>query len=960
MKSTILVADGDTAMRTVIRDILSGRGYRVETVSSLDEALEAMVPGKTDMAFLANDLRDGSGVPLCPRADRPSLPVPFVIMVDAAMDDPVAVVHECGAQGYLKKPVDRSRLLMAVEQGLAAGRLSARLADRDKTLARMSTFLREMAGCGDGNFIVLDVDGAVIEYGGRVRELLGFDSNSVRGRPYLSLFPENQVEWHEGIMDRARTTGQPARIEEHKGGAVMETVVRPVIEDGINAGYIVSRRDITAQRRSEAGLAVNEERYRNVFEGADWVVLLLDRESRLVVVANKAAARGLGYDQDAMPGVSVEGMAVHPESLLKALDNGVERIAYCHLRRKDGSSFPVEVSLSYFSSAGRELCALYAQDVSRRKIVEEALREGARLYRAVVEDQTELICRYSPDGKLTFVNGAYARFFGEDEEEVEGKDCFAHFGSMDRRRLMEWLKRADPAEPVLDSEVRQVRADGETRCIQWTNRAVLDERRAVVEIQAVGRDITDRRNAEQALDAATQEKEQYRLNLIATLKSIPDAILTVDSDLIIVASNNAAADLFAFDRERMRGHRLEDVITGEGNPCVGVLKQVLDSYKAVRGYEIELDTPSMGERMVEINCSPLIGQDKRHADAVLVVRDVSRVADLEKKLQQRHGFRGIVGRSVVMQNVYELLSQLSSLESIVLITGESGTGKELVAEALHYGGVRAGKPLIKVNCSALSESLLESELFGHVKGAFTGAVRDKVGRIQAAQGGTLFLDEIGDVSPLIQLKLLRFLEGKEYERVGDARTLSADVRIIAATNVDLREAVRQGRFREDLYYRLNVMPVHLPPLRERPEDIPLLVEHFLGVFSEQFGKSFDAVSEEVMDLFMGYRWPGNVRELRHALEHACILSPGKSVTLKHIRKDLIEQAYAQQAYPTSLEPSLNVAAYPPPDPFRRKPGRADVLAALAECGGNKVRAARRLGIHRATLYRKLAAWGVED
>ena len=655
-----------------------------------------------------------------------------------------------------------------------------------------------------------------------------------------------------------------------------------------------------------------------------------------------------------MTGVPVEELVVHPESLRKALDRGVERIAFCRLKRKDGSSFPVEIRLSYYTDAERDMAVLYAQDVSRRRVVEEALREGARLYRAVVEDQTELICRYSPDGKLTFVNGAYARFFGEDEDEVEGKDCFAHFGSMDRRRLMEWLKRADPADPVLDSEVRQMRADGEMRWIQWTSRAVLDERRAVIEIQAVGRDITDRRNAERALDAATQEKEQYRRNLIATLKSIPDAILTVDSDLVVVASNNAAADLFAFDRKHMRGRRLEDVVSGEGNPCVGVLKQVLESNKAVRGYEIELDTPSLGERMVEINCSPLIGQDSHHAGAVLVVRDVSRVADLEKKLQQRHGFRGIVGGSVAMQNVYELLGQLSSLESIVLISGESGTGKELVAEALHYGGVRAGKPLIKVNCSALSESLLESELFGHVKGAFTGAVRDKVGRIQAAQGGTLFLDEIGDISPLIQLKLLRFMEGKEYERVGDARTLTADVRIIAATNVDLREAVRQGRFREDLYYRLNVMPVLLPPLRERPEDIPLLVEHFLAAFSDQFGKVFDTVSEEVMDLFMGYRWPGNVRELRHALEHACILSPGKSVTLRHIRKDLIEQAYSPP-----MEPSQTAVPRAPAFSPRRKPGREDVLAVLAECGGNKVRAARQLGIHRATLYRKLKAWGIE-
>ncbi|BDQ33239.1 hypothetical protein JCM14722_07810 [Pseudodesulfovibrio portus] len=959
VKSTILVVDGDVSMRTVIRDLLTGRGYLVKTVSDLDAAGVAMADGEPDLALVAHGLETGEEGSFRLMTERAGLSVPFILMVDAAMDNPVDAALKSGALTYLKRPVDRSRLMMAVSQGLAAGQLMARVREREAELSRMQAFLRRMTDTGDGVSFILDENGVVIQCGDRTGALPWLDADSARGKTYLSLLPEPAVELHEGMLARAGQTGQPVRIEEHKSGIVMETVASPVIRDERLAGFIVAQRDITARRRSEAGLAESEKQYRSVFEGADEAILLVDRSNGLIVAVNHAAAVSLGYGEEEMLGTSVEGMVVHPDKILNGLRKGVERIAYEYLRRKNGSTFPVEISLSYFTNSGREVCILYAQDVSRRKIVEEALREGARLYRAVVEDQTELICRYSPDGRLTFVNGAYARFFGEDEDDVVGRDCFAHFGVDDRKKIMEWLERANPSEPVLDSEVRQVRADGSMRWIQWTSRAVLNERRAVVEIQAVGRDITDRKDAEQALDAATMEKEQYRLNLVATFKSIPDAILTVDSNLVVMASNSAAATLFAFDQGRMRGLRLEDVVPGEGNPCVSVLKQVLRTDKPVRGYEIELTTPALGERMVEINCSPLIGQDKRHGGAVLVVRDVSRVADLEKKLQQRHGFRGIVGGSAAMQDVYGLLEQLSSLESIVLILGESGTGKELVAEALHYGGVRAGKPLIKVNCSALSENLLESELFGHVKGAFTGAVRDKVGRIQAAQGGTLFLDEIGDISPLIQLKLLRFLEQKEYERVGDTKTLSADVRIIAATNVDLREAVRQGAFREDLYYRLNVMPVHLPPLRERQADIPLLVEHFLASFSDQFGKSFESVSEEVLDLFMGYRWPGNVRELRHALEHACILSPGKSVTLKHIRKDLLEQAYAPHAYAAPPESFVSASSFSSPPPVRGKPGREDILAVLAECGGNKARAARQLGIHRATLYRKLRSWGLD-
>lgn len=959
MNSTILVADSDNSICTLIRDILSMKGYRVETVGSVAAASSFMEKQEPDMVFAPKDLDDGGVVDLMREAERIGLRIPLILMVDASSDDPASAVQGFGALNYLKKPVDRSRLLMAVRHGEEAKRRIEQVASFSEASKSLTACLKTMTTVENGATFVLDDDGVVLECGGMTELLIGVPPEDAKACPYLSLLSDFSAGLHGGTISKARATMAPARMEEHRSGAVIETVVNPVGVDGALTGFVVRLRDITTERRGEAGLAQSEKQYRSVFEGASVSIVLIDQADGKLITANKAALRALGVTAEDVSRLSIKDIVVRYESVMQSISKRLDRVAYEYLRRMDGTSFPVELSLSYFANAGREVCILYAQDVSKRKIVEEALREGARLYRAVVEDQTELICRYSPDGKLTFVNGAYARFFGEDEDEVLGKDCSIHLGSVDRRSLSEWLERADAAHPVHDSEVRQIRADGELRWIHWTNRAVFNERQAVIEIQAVGRDITDRKDAERARDEATIEKEQYRLNLVATFKSIPDAILTVDTDLVVMASNKAAADLFGYEKGRMRGQFLEKVVTGDGNPCVSVLKQVLKTDKPVRGYEIELETPTLGERMVEINCSPLVGQDKKHTGAVLVVRDVSHVADLEKKLQQRSGFRGIIGSSGPMQGIYELLEQLSSLESIVLILGESGTGKELVAEALHYGGVRAGKPLIKVNCSALSESLLESELFGHVKGAFTGAVRDKVGRIQAAQGGTLFLDEIGDISPLLQLKLLRFLEQKEYERVGDTKTLSADVRIIAATNVNLREAVRQGTFREDLYYRLNVMPVTLPSLRERQADIPLLVDHFLALFGDQFGKSFAGVSEDVMDLFMSYRWPGNVRELRHALEHACILAPGNTISLKHIRKDLIEQAQAKPIYAPADAAHQAAPKHFVPPVVPRKPGKDDILAALAACGGNKVQAARQLGIHRATLYRKLKAWGVE-
>jgi PAS domain S-box-containing protein len=903
---------------------------------------------------LAAHGHDDDGGSLVHEAARLGLVTPVILLIAAAIDNPGRLARDCGAMAYLQKPVVRSQLEMLVRLGLAENELRSTASLQESRLSSAKAFLSSMLNADEGVIFLLDEEASVIECSGPVENLLGRDVGQCAGQPYPSLFSDGVANLHEGAIAKARTTRETARLEEHRGGMVLETRVRPVLQGDALSGFVVSLRDITTRRRGEVGLAENEKQYRSVFAGASDAIVLVDRERGTVMECNDAASRALGYDQAEIRGLDVRDLVAHPEQFMAAMAQGGKRVSYDYLKRKNGSSLPVELAMSYFTNAGRDVCILYAQDISRRRIVEEALREGARLYRAVVEDQTELICRYGPDGKLTFVNNAFERFVGQDEEDVLGRDFFASMGSMDRRILTEWLDHFDPSRPVFDLEVRQARSDGEERWISWTHRAVLNDSNSVVEIQAVGRDVTEHKAAESALARATQEKEQYRLNLEATFASIPDAILTVDSGLSVIATNSAAKSLFGFEEARSRGRRLEEVVGDDGNPCVQVLRQVLKTDKPVRGYEIELKTPAMGERMVEINCSPLVDKDRRHAGAVLIVRDISHIADLEKQLQQRHGFRGIVGRSGPMQDIYQLLEQLSSLDSIVLILGESGTGKELVAEALHYGGVRAGKPLIKVNCSALSESLLESELFGHVRGAFTGAVRDKVGRIQAAQGGTLFLDEIGDISPMLQLKLLRFLESREYERVGESKTCTADVRIIAATNADLREAVRRGSFREDLYYRLNVMPVTLPPLRDRQADIPMLTDHFLSMFAENFGKHFDGVSEEVMDLLLTYSWPGNVRELKHALEHACILSPGKTIELRHIRKDLVDQIRSGLPEPAPVpEPGVPASFMP------RKPGREDILAVLGECGGNKVRAARRLGIHRATLYRKLKAWGLD-
>jgi PAS domain S-box-containing protein len=297
----------------------------------------------------------------------------------------------------------------------------------------------------------------------------------------------------------------------------------------------------------------------------------------------------------------------------------------------------------------------------------------------------------------------------------------------------------------------------------------------------------------------------------------------------------------------------------------------------------------------------------------------------------------IIGNSTSIDCVRDLIGLVGKTESSVLITGESGTGKELVAEALHEASRRAYKPLVKLNCSALPETLLESELFGHVKGSFTGAVKDSLGRFKAADGGTLFLDEIGDVSPMLQSKLLRVLESQEFNRIGESLPMKVDVRIIAATNQNLPSLIQQRLFREDLYYRLNVIEIKVPSLRERIEDISVLVKHFLDMLNRKFKKSIRAVSDEVMRFFEFHTWPGNVRELAHALEHACVVCQDEIICLHHL--------------PPELQKGRVLADLLPEQKGAKESDR--LYEVLSQTGGNKARAARVLGIDRKTLYRRI-------
>jgi len=442
--------------------------------------------------------------------------------------------------------------------------------------------------------------------------------------------------------------------------------------------------------------------------------------------------------------------------------------------------------------------------------------------------------------------------------------------------------------------------------------------------------------------AVTDEKEKCRLNFEAIFRSVKDGIVTVDQSMAVVEINEAATRICSIARDAAIGKSVRVLTDRCQGKCIEALDGIFKSPKALEMRYVECRTEPGRHQVVNLTASPLLGTSDEFIGAVLVIRDETRLVALERSLKETQESSSIVGKSAGMRKVCSLIKDLADVQTTVLVTGESGTGKELVVEELHRSGARRQKPLVKVNCAALSENLLESELFGHVAGAFTGAVKDKIGRFQRADGGTLFLDEIGEVSARIQLRLLRVLETMEFERVGDSTPIKVDVRVVAATNQDLNQKVAKGEFREDLYYRLKVVEIKLPPLRERPEDIPMLVEHFLALFNQKFNKKIKDISTDIWKMFSSYRWPGNVRELENTLEHAFICCHEGAITANQLPLEFHQlQSSATGAVPITGEEEAET-----------------IRQTLRKARWNKSKAAELLGISRRTIYRKMQKYGI--
>ncbi len=711
-----------------------------------------------------------------------------------------------------------------------------------------------------------------------------------------------------------------------------------------------------SRRERDRALARAEEEKRRlqaILDGAVDAIVTINEDGS-IESANPSVERVFGYLPGELVGRNVSLLISEPHRsrhdgyIRRYLETGEARVIGIGREvegiRKDGSSVPVDLALTEVMLPDRVLFTGILRDISRRREAERALRDS--------EERLELALRGADLGMWDWniATGELARnerlatMLGYDpsgiEPRIEAWERLVHPDDMPviRERLRAHFREK---LPFYEAELRLRDRSGEWRWVHLLGQVFL---RAAdgKPLRAVGiqRDISRRKEAEMALRTALEEIRKSHDDLLAVLNRLRIGTVLVEGDGTVSFVSEFCDRIEGVDRAGAVGRRWEEAFPFDPRSREAVREAMGKTEPDRARLALALATPS-GQRAA-LECD--VRDDPREPGRrILVLYDVTETQTLRTRLGRVQASR-FVGSSPPMVRLYESIEKLSAGDWTVLIEGETGVGKELVARAIHAASPRRGGPFLAVNCAGLSESLLSSQLFGHRRGAFTGAVSDQEGYFEAAAGGTIFLDEIGDIPPGVQMSLLRVLQEKEITRLGEARPRKVDARILAATHRDLVREVGAGRFREDLFYRVRVARLTVPPLRERKEDIPLLVTAFLGESRIASGKPSMRISDEAIRALSSYSWPGNVRELQHAIEHAVI----------HAREPVIR--------PADLPPEILASGRGAEEDGGKEAEGEDererLLSALRDAKGNRSLAAKRLGIGRATLYRRIRELGI--
>ena len=559
--------------------------------------------------------------------------------------------------------------------------------------------------------------------------------------------------------------------------------------------------------------------------------------------------------------------------------------------------------------------------------------------RSVFQSLADGILVLDLERKIRYVNRILAGYYGKAAEELIGRDCSEVIG-FDHCRSCPHADVVGGGEAYTGHSLHCDRFSSGPFCVSAS--PLLDDDGKTVGMVEIYRDMRALGAYIEDIETKNEELDRERRQIDEILAGTTDGYYTAAPDRTIRRVDEKLLELIGLPRDQVVGRGCHEVFGSD--KC--------DTDCPIRwAVEHETNVISCREQIhgvdgvLPVDKSVFLQRDDTDSvsEVVGVLRNASEIVELRRSSRNAHRHWDMVSRNRHMEEVFNLVSTFGPTDETVLILGESGTGKELVANALQAESPRRERPFLKVNCSALTEELLTSELFGHEKGAFTGADRHRIGRFEAADGGTLFLDEVGDMSPALQTKVLRVLEQREFERVGSTRTQRVDVRILAATNRNLKRAMGEGKFREDLYYRLNTIQITMPPLRNRPEDVPLLVRQFMAELNDTYGRGIERISARALDLLTAYPWPGNIRELRNAVNFAYVCATGERIERQDLPESIRDHTAGEGSTPTPL-------ALPEDEEKRR------ILEALHRWNGNRALAAEALGISRTTLWRKLKTW----
>lgn len=552
------------------------------------------------------------------------------------------------------------------------------------------------------------------------------------------------------------------------------------------------------------------------------------------------------------------------------------------------------------------------------------------------------------DKKIIVFNEAACRITGYEEQQILSNDINILISEL--KDEQSYILQSIKSEEIFTNISLTLNcANNKTLQVTASITPVVQPSHGIIGVVIVFRDTNETLTLYAELQKKNKEIIEEKNKLEAIFRSRLEGTCTIDMNGVITSFNHAAENITGYSEKDVMGKEYWEVILPGANKESSYFKSIFSEDIQTRQREFLLSRNDNSKMLVRGNSAPLIDASGYIIGAVLSFQDISELKNLSNHLEERFHFNNIIGRSKAMQDVYNLMENVIKTDSTVLITGESGTGKEMVARAIHLNSERKSEPFIVINCSAFAETLLESELFGHEKGAFTGAIRRKPGRFELAGEGSIFLDEIGDIALPVQVKLLRVLENKQFERVGGTDTLDLKARIITATHRNLEVEIAEGRFREDLFYRINVIDIHLPPLIKRYGDIPSLVHYFMLKFKKKFNKDITDISPNAMQVINNHGWPGNIRELENVIEHAFVVCSGKIIETEHLPAKLwkmIEKIMFDEK--ENKQKSLL--------------GNAEkqiIKETLLKFNGNRSETARVLGIDKTTLWRKMKKFGLQ-